>query len=68
MKIRFLNALLMVLGIIGVSLLILSVWFAVSVKVEGLEDVLFKFNLLTFLTGLSYILFIVVILKLVKKK
>ena len=68
MKIRFLNILLIVLGIIGVSLLILSVWFAVSVKVEGLEDVLFKFNLLTFLTGLSYILFIVVILKLVKKK
>ena len=67
MKIRFLNALLMVLGIIGVSLLILSVWFAVSVKVDGLEDVLFKFNLLTFLTGLSYLLFIVVILKLVKK-
>ena len=68
MKIRFLNILLIVLGIIGVSLLILSVWFAVSVKVDGLEDVLFKFNLLTFLTGLSYILFIIVILKLVKKE
>ena len=64
---KFLDAMLTILGIIGIALLVLSMWLAVSVGVEGMGDIVFKLNLLTFLTGLSYILFIVVIYKLVKK-
>jgi hypothetical protein len=65
---RFLNIMLLVLGIIGVSIIILSVWFALSVRAVGMEDLMWKFNILTFLTGLSYIVFIFIILNLVKKK
>ena len=67
MKIGFLNMMLFILGLIGVAILLLSVWFAISVGIGGLEDIAFKFNLLSFLTGISYVLFVVVILKLVKK-
>jgi hypothetical protein len=65
---KFLDLMLLILGIIGISLLILSIWFAVSVKIEGLEDLIFKFNLLVFLTGLSYLLFVLIVMKLVKRK
>ena len=65
---RFFDIMLLVLGVIGISIIALSVWFAFSVRVVGMENLMLKFNLLTFLTGLSYIMFIVVILKLVKKK
>jgi hypothetical protein len=65
---KFLDLMLLILGIIGISLLILSIWFAVSVKIEGLEDLIFKFNLLVFLTGLSYLLFVLIVMKLVKRE
>jgi hypothetical protein len=65
---RFLNTMLLILGLIGISIILLSVWFAFSVRAAGMEDLMFKFNVLTFFTGLSYILFIVVIVKLVKNR
>jgi ABC-type transport system involved in multi-copper enzyme maturation permease subunit len=65
---EFLNLMLFILGIIGISLLILSIFFAVSVKVEELSDLLFKFNILVFLTGLSYLFFVLIVIKLVKGK
>ena len=65
---KFLDLMLLILGIIGISLLILSIWFAVSVKIEGLEDLIFKFNLLVFLAGLSYLLFVLIVMKLVKRE
>jgi len=65
---KFLDLMLLILGIIGILLLILSIWFAVSVKAEGLEDLIFKFNLLVFLTGLSYLLFVLIVMKLVKRE
>ena len=64
---RFLAIMLLILGMIGVSIIILSVWFVLSFHVVGMEDIMFKFNVLTFLTGLSYIVFIIIILKLAKK-
>jgi len=67
MKMSFLNVMLFILGIIGVTILLLSVWFVISVGVEGMQDITFKFNLLSFLTGISYILFVVVISKSVKR-
>jgi len=67
MKIGFLNVMLSILGVIGVAILLLSIWFAISIGMESMGDVTFKFNLLSFLTGISYILFVVIILKLVKK-
>jgi len=67
MKMGFLNVMLFILGVIGVAILFLSVWFAISLGIESTEDVSFKFNLLSFLTGISYILFVVIISKLVKK-
>jgi len=68
MKFSFLEIMLIILGIIGISILILSVWFAIFLGAQGISDIAFKFNLLAFLTGLSYILFIIVIIKLAKKK
>lgn len=68
MKLSFLDVMLIILGIIGVSILILSVWFAIFLGVQNISDIAFKFNLLAFLTGLSYIIFILVILKLVRKR
>jgi hypothetical protein len=68
MKPSFLEMMLIILGMIGISILILSVWFAVFLGVENISDIAFKFNLLAFLTGISYILFIIVILRLVRKK
>lgn len=65
---RFLNTMLLILGLIGISIILLSVWFAFSIRAVGVEDLMFKFNVLTFFTGLSYILFIVVIVKLVKNR
>jgi len=65
---RFLDIMLIVLGVIGLCIIILCIWFAFSVRVEGMEDLMLKFNVLTFLTGLSYISFIVIILKLVKNR
>jgi len=65
---RFLNIMLLILGIIGVLIIALSVWFALSVSAVGMEDLMWKFNILTFLTGLSYIVFILIILNLVKKR
>lgn len=67
MKMGFLNVMLFILGMIGITILLLSVWFAISVDMENMGDIAFKFNLLSFLTGISYILFVVIILKLVKK-
>ena len=67
MKMGFLNIMLFLLGAIGVAILLLSVWFAISVGIENTEDIAFKFNLLSLLTGISYILFVVIISKLVKK-
>lgn len=68
MKLSFLETMLIILGIIGISIIILSVWFAIFLGAQEVSDVAFKFNLLAFLTGLSYMSFIVIILKLVKKK
>jgi hypothetical protein len=68
MKPNFLEIMLIILGIIGISILVLSMWFAVFLGVENISDTAFKFNLLAFLTGISYILFIIVILKLVRKR
>jgi hypothetical protein len=65
---RFLDIMLLVLGIIGVSLIVLSIWFAFSVRATCGGDIILKFNILTFLTGLSYIVFIIIILNLTKKK
>lgn len=67
MKMGFLNVMLFLLGVIGVAILLLSVWFVISVGIESTEDITFKFNLLSFLTGISYILFVMIVLKLVKK-
>ena len=67
MKMGFLNVMLFILGLIGIAILLLSVWFVISVGVESVEDITFKFNLLSFLTGISYLLFVVVIFKLMKK-
>jgi len=67
MKMSFLNVMLFILGVIGVAILFLSVWFVISVGVGSMGDITFKFNLLSFLTGISYILFVVVISKSVKK-
>jgi hypothetical protein len=64
---KFIESMLVVLGIIGMALLLISTWFFISVSEGGTEDITFKFSLLAFLTGLSYILFIVIILKLLKK-
>jgi len=58
---------LFLLGLIGVAILLLSIWFTISVGVEAVEDIVFKFNLLSFLTGISYLIFVVVIFKLMKK-
>jgi len=58
---------LTILGIVGFLILILSVWFVTYIGVENTSDIVFKFNLLAFLTGISYIIFIVVIMKLKKK-
>jgi len=63
----FLNVMLFLLGLIGVAILLLSIWFTISVGVEAVEDIVFKFNLLSFLTGISYLIFVVVIFKLMKK-
>jgi hypothetical protein len=68
MKPNFLEMMLIILGMIGISILILSVWFAIFLGAENISDIAFKFNLLAFLTGISYILFIIVILRLVRKK
>jgi len=67
MKISFLNVMLSILGAIGLAILILSMWFIISIGVKNMENITFKFNLLCFLTGISYILFVVVIFKIVKK-
>ena len=67
MKLNFLNIMLTILGIVGFLILILSVWFVTYIGVENTSDIVFKFNLLAFLTGISYIIFIVVIMKLKKK-
>ena len=67
MKMGFLKVMLFLLGVIGVAILLLSVWFAISVGIESIEDIEFKFNLLSFLTGISYVLFVVIIFKLMKK-
>jgi len=67
MKLKFLDTMLIILGIIGVSILILSGLFVIYMSVGDTTDMAFKFNLLTFLTGISYIIFILVIVKLKKK-
>jgi len=64
---KFIDLMLTVLGVIGAILIITSVWFFISVSGGVTEDLAFKFGLLIFLTGLSYILFILIILKLMKK-
>ncbi|MDI6825903.1 MAG: hypothetical protein QMD36_01760 [Candidatus Aenigmarchaeota archaeon] len=65
---RFLDVMLLVLAIIGISIILLSVWIVVSIHAEDMENILFKFNLLTFFVGLSYLMFVLVILILVKEK
>jgi hypothetical protein len=64
---RFLDVMLIILGLIGVAIILLSVWIAVSISFEDKEEILFKFNLLTFFVGLSYLVFVLIIFKLVKK-
>ena len=64
---RFLDIMLLVLSLIGILIIALSVWFAFSVSATGMNELMFKFNILTFLTGASYILFIAIIMKLIKK-
>jgi len=65
---KFLDVMLIILGLIGVSIILLSVWIAISIRFEAKEEVLFKFNLLTFFVGLSYLVFVLIIFKLVKKR
>jgi len=67
MKLKFLDTMLIILGIIGFSILILSAWFFVYMGLEDTSDITFKFNLLSVFTGVSYIIFILVILKLRKR-
>ena len=67
MKLKFLDTMLIILGIIGFSILILSGLFVIYMDMGDMTDMAFKFNLLTFLTGISYIIFILVIVKLKKK-
>ena len=64
---KFLEVMLTILGIIGTVLVVLSVWFATVIGIEDTQDITFKFNILTFLTGLAYILFILIVTKLIKK-
>jgi len=64
---KFINVMLTVLGIIGLALILTSMWFFISVSAGSTEDIAFKFGLLIFMTGLSYIVFILIILKLLKK-
>lgn len=67
MKIKFLNVMFVILAGIGIILLGLSVWFFFSNTTHDMEDIGFRINLLTFLTGILYLLFIYVITKLIKK-
>jgi len=64
---KFLEIMLAILGVIGIALLALSVWFITVIGIGNTQDMAFKFNVLTFLTGLAYILFILIVLKLIKK-
>ena len=67
-KFNFLNIMFIILAGIGIALLGLSVWFFFANVSHNLEDIGFRINLLTFLTGLLYLLFIYVIMKLIKTK
>ena len=68
MKIRFLNVMFTILALIGIILIGLSVWFSFSMGTSDIGDISFRINLLTFLTGLLYLLFIYIISKIMKKK
>ncbi len=68
MKIKFLNVMFIILALIGIILIGLSVWFSFSIGTNDIEDIGFRINMLTFLTGLLYLLFIYVISKIIKKK
>lgn len=68
MNICFLNVMFVILGVIGIALLGLSVWFFFFNTSHDIEDIGFRINLLTFSTGLLYLLFIFVIAKLLKSK
>jgi hypothetical protein len=64
---KFLEIMLTILGGIGIALLALSIWFVTTYGVGDPEEITFKFNLLTFITGLAYIGFILIVRKLTKK-
>lgn len=64
---KFLEIMLTILGGIGIALLALSVWFVTTYGVGNPEEITFKFNVLTFITGLAYIGFIIIVRKLMKK-
>ena len=64
---KFLEIMLTILGGIGLALLVLSAWFVTTYGVGDLEEITFKFNLLTFVTGLAYIGFVVIVRRLMKK-
>ena len=68
MKIRFLNVMFTILALIGIILIGLSVWFSFSMGTSDISDISFRINLLTFLTGILYLLFIYIIAKIVKNK
>ncbi|MCD6226692.1 MAG: hypothetical protein J7J93_02770 [Candidatus Aenigmarchaeota archaeon] len=68
MKIKFLDIMFAILALIGLALIILSVWFSLSIKENDIENIGFRINLLTFLTGTLYILFVYTISKIIKKK
>ena len=68
MKIKFLDIMFAILALIGLALIILSVWFSLSIKENDIENIGFRINLLTFLTGTLYILFVYTIAKIIKKK
>jgi len=68
MKIKFLDIMFTILALIGLALIILSVWFSLSIKENDIENIGFRINLLTFLTGTLYILFVYTIAKIIKKK
>lgn len=65
MKINFINLMLIFLGIIGLLLVVISVF--TTIFGGATETLVLRINLLSFSIGLLYLGFIVVVWKLIKK-
>ena len=64
---KFIEIMLTILGGIGISLLALSIWFVSTFGVGDPQEITFRFNILTFITGVAYLGFILIVRKLLKK-